>query len=61
MLDAAILLGPSGRRMQDLPGPTMTQLKVLVKQSRFFLVDADVLLAQALEDVTGYVQRIRIQ
>ena len=61
MLDAAILLGPSGRRMQDLPGPTMTQLKVLVKQSRFFLVDADVLLSQALEDVTGYVQRIRIQ
>ena len=61
LLQAAIVLGPSGRSVNDLPADVRSDYNSLVSEGGFFSQDTEVLLTRSSEDLQALVQELRLR
>ena len=61
LLQAAIVLGPSGRSVNDLPTDVRSDYNSLVSEGGFFSQDTEVLVTRSSEDLQALVQELRLR
>ena len=61
LLQAAIVLGPSGRKATDLPPEQLAEFRTLVGEAAFFARDTEVLLTRSAEDLQSLIQELHLR
>ena len=61
LLEAAIIIGPSGRTNEDLSAPENSQFESLVGESLYYMVDAELLVGRVQDDLRDIFQSLRIR
>ena len=61
LLQAAIVLGPSGRSVNDLSADVRSDYNSLVSEGGFFSQDTEVLLTRSSEDLQVLIQELRLR
>ena len=61
LLAAAVLVGPSGRSMLNMSGEEVDAFQTLMRESQFFLSDAEALVDRRITEVGRAISGLRLR